>query len=70
MSGASACAATSAPRRLNSSWVEKTKWIVGRSRQRVDQAARGLDDDRAAGAIVDRGSRDAFAGESNRTFGA
>ncbi len=30
ISGRSACAAVTAPRRLNSSCTEKTKWMVGR----------------------------------------
>ena len=64
MSGASAWAAVTAPRRLNSSCTEKTK-CDRRPPRLGGESARDLDHHSAAGAIVDGGPGDALAGESS-----
>ena len=64
MSGDSAWAAVSAPRRLNSSCTEKTRCTVGLRAHRGKRAA-DLDDHRAGGSIVDRRAGNAVAGEAD-----
>ena len=62
MSGFKACAAVTAPRRLNSSCTENTRCSVGPLGGAL-QCARDLQHHGAAGAVVDRGADDAVVGE-------
>ena len=61
-SGFNACAAVTAPRRLNSSCTENTRCSVGPLGSAL-QRARHFEHHRAAGAVVDRGADDAVVGD-------